>query len=183
MIVPFVSVYTLGIHDANYIQPLFAALIVAANAGHCLRLPYNIIILAAGHYRQTQNNYIVAAILNIVVSVVTVKTWGLIGVAIGTLVAMGYQTVWMAIYDSKNLIKWPFRNFAKQILVDTLTVAAGFFATKMITMSSVTYFAWVILAIKTTIVWTIIAVIINSIFYRDKVDGVLMKIRQKVRRG
>lgn len=183
LIVPFVSVYTLGVHDANYIQPLFAALIVAANAGHCLRLPYNIIILAAGHYRQTQNNYIVAAILNVVVSVVTVKTWGLIGVAIGTLVAMGYQTVWMAIYDSKNLIKWPFRNFAKQILVDTLTVAAGFFATKMITMSSVTYFAWVILAIKTTVVWTIIAVIINSIFYRDKVNGVLMKIRQKVRRG
>ena len=35
LIVPFVRVYTLGIHDANYIQPLFAALIVAANAGHC----------------------------------------------------------------------------------------------------------------------------------------------------
>ncbi|MFR3342714.1 MAG: hypothetical protein ACLTS6_00460 [Anaerobutyricum sp.] len=38
LIVPFVRVYTLGIHDANYIQPLFAALIVAANAGHCLEI-------------------------------------------------------------------------------------------------------------------------------------------------
>lgn len=33
LIVPLVEVYTLGINDANYIQPVFASLIVAANAG------------------------------------------------------------------------------------------------------------------------------------------------------
>ena len=88
LIVPFVQVYTFGINDANYIQPVFAVLLTLANAMHCLRLPYNIMVLAAGHYRQTQKNYIVAAILNILVSILTVKVWGLIGVAIGTLVAM-----------------------------------------------------------------------------------------------
>ena len=61
-------------------------------------------ILAGGHYKQTQNNYIIAALINIVVSVLAVKKWGLVGVAIGTLIAMFYQTIWMAIYDSKNLI-------------------------------------------------------------------------------
>ena len=59
-------------------------------------MPYNILILAAGHYKQTQSNYIIAMILNIVVSIATVKMWGLVGVAIGTLIAMAYQTVWMA---------------------------------------------------------------------------------------
>lgn len=52
-----------------------------------------------------------AGVINIVVSVVTVKAWGLIGVAIGTLAAMGHQTIWMAIYDSRNLIKRSFENF------------------------------------------------------------------------
>lgn len=183
LIVPFVRVYTLGIHDANYIQPLFAALIVAANAGHCLRLPYNIIILAAGHYKQTQNNYIIAAILNIVVSVVTVKAWGLIGVAIGTLVAMGYQTVWMAVYDSRNLIKWPLRNFAKQIFVDGLTVTIGFFATRMIVMPEATYIEWVFLAVKTAIIWIVIVGVLNMVFYRDKMQSMIHKICVKVKRG
>lgn len=183
LIVPFVRVYTLGIHDANYIQPLFAALIVAANAGHCLRLPYNIIILAAGHYKQTQNNYIIAAILNIVVSVVTVKAWGLIGVAIGTLVAMGYQTVWMAVYDSRNLIKWPLRNFAKQIFVDGLTVIIGFFATRMIVMPEATYIEWVFLAVKTAIIWIVIVGVLNMVFYRDKMQSMIHKIYAKVKRG
>lgn len=106
LIVPFVQVYTFGINDANYIQPVFAVLLTLANAMHCLRLPYNIMVLAAGHYRQTQKNYIVAAILNILVSILTVKVWGLIGVAIGTLVAMTYQTMWLAVYDSRHFIFW-----------------------------------------------------------------------------
>ena len=122
LLVSFVRVYTNGIDDADYIQPLFAVLITIANAGHCLRLPYNIIILAAGHYKQTQSNYIIAMVLNIVISIATVKIWGLIGVSIGTLVAMAYQTVWMAWYDSKNIIYWSFSNFLKQCGIDILTV-------------------------------------------------------------
>ena len=158
-------------------------MIVAANAGHCLRLPYNIIILAAGHYKQTQNNYIIAAILNIVVSIVTVKAWGLIGVAIGTLVAMGYQTVWMAVYDSRNLIKWPLRNFAKQIFVDGLTVIIGFFATRMIVMPEATYIEWVFLVVKTAIIWIVIVGVLNMVFYRDKMQSMIHKICVKVKRG
>ena len=180
LIVPFVRVYTLGIHDANYIQPLFAVLIIAANAGHCLRIPYNIITLAAGHYKQTQKNYIIAAIINIVVSVVTVKAWGLIGVAIGTLVAMGYQTIWMAVYDSKNLIRWPLRNFIKQLLVDVLTVIIGFLITRILSLHTVTYISWVGLAIKTVAIWVIIVLIINFVFYRNKLYGMFMKISFKI---
>lgn len=179
LVVPFVKVYTAGISDANYVQPLFAALIVAANAGHCIRLPYNIIILAAGHYKQTQNNYIVVAIINIIVSVATVKAWGLIGVAIGTLVAMTYQTVWMAVYDSKHLIKWPIKNFLKQIFVDIITVLVGYFATRMITMQEVSYFAWIILALKTAAVWSLIAIAINIIFYRSKVLSIIKRLLLK----
>lgn len=180
LIVPFVKVYTLGIDDANYIQPLFAALIVAANAAHCLRLPYNIMILAAGHYKQTQNNYIVAAIINIVVSVFAVKTWGLIGVAIGTLLAMGYQTIWMAWYDSQNLIQWPFANFLKQITVDIITIILCSIVSRVFTMLTISYFGWIINAIEVAVVWLVIMVIINLIFYRDKVLKLVSNLKFKM---
>lgn len=168
LIVPFIQVYTLGIHDANYIQPLFAALIVAANAAHCLRLPYNIMILAAGHYRQTQNNYIIAAALNIVISILAVKRWGLVGVAIGTLIAMTYQTIWMAWYDSKKIIKWPLLNAFKQITVDAITVLICSIVSSCFSMHSVTYFGWIVIAIKVSVTWLLIIFLINFIFYRDK---------------
>lgn len=179
LIVDFVRVYTYGINDADYIQPLFAVLITIANAGHCLRLPYNILILAAGHYKQTQSNYIIAMILNIVVSIATVKMWGLVGVAIGTLIAMAYQTVWMAKYDSKNIICWPFKNFLKQCGVDAITVIIASLATFKIPMLSVSYVSWFLLAIEAFGIWLIISIVINTIFYRKRVLSIFIRVKRR----
>lgn len=179
LIVDFVRVYTYGINDADYIQPLFAVLITIANAGHCLRLPYNILILTAGHYKQTHSNYIIAMILNIVVSIATVKMWGLVGVAIGTLIAMAYQTVWMAKYDSKNIICWPFKNFLKQCGVDAITVIIASLATFKIPMLSVSYVSWFLLAIEVFGIWLIISIVINTIFYRERVLSIFIRVKRR----
>ena len=187
LIVPFVEVYTKGISDINYVQPLFAILIVIANAGHCLRLPYNIMILAGGHYKQTQNNYIIASALNIIISVIAVKAWGLVGVATGTVIAMFYQTVWMAWYDSKNLIKWPFKKFLKQIFVDVVIVVLVhliinlYFVKTWFEMKSVTYVSWIFLAVKISILVVLISVVINTIFYRTHIRSVIKKSINKIK--
>ena len=167
LIVPFIQCYTKGITDANYIQPLFAALIVAAHACHCLRLPYNIMIFAAGHYKETQNNYIIATIMNIVISVACVKALGLVGVAIGTLISMLYQTIWMAFYSAKNLVKRRIKGFVKQCLVDVLTVVCYALIPFARELTDVSYFNWVILAVEMTVMFGVVSIIINLIFYRQ----------------
>lgn len=179
LIVPFVLVYTAGITDADYKQPLFAFLIVLANAGHCLRTPYNTMILAAGHYKQTQSNYIVAAAMNVVVSVLTVKLWGLVGVALGTLAAMMYQTVWMAIYNSKHILKRNIAYFIKQMSVDVLSFALMLFASSQFELSEVSYFAWVILAVKVSLISAGIMLLINAVFYREKLISLLSILKLK----
>lgn len=166
LIVPFVQVYTHGVNDANYMQPLFGVLLVAANSGHCLRLPYNIMILAAGHYKQTQHNYIIAAVMNIAISIVCVMQFGLIGVALGTLAAMAYQTVWMAWYNSKNFIQWPMKNFFKQIGVDAVSALGIFAVGSYFSLSAVGYLSWVILAMKVTACGIIVVLLINYVFYK-----------------
>lgn len=182
LIVPFVQVYTFGINDANYIQPAFAVLLTLANAMHCLRLPYNIMVLAAGHYRQTQKNYIVAAILNILVSILTVKVWGLIGVAIGTLVAMTYQTMWLAVYDSKHFVFWSMKSVIKQFAVDGITAVFIVVISGMLTMHSVTYLSWIMLAIVTALLAVIITAFLNFIMYKEKMMAlihILLKGKRK----
>lgn len=182
LIVPFVQVYTFGINDANYIQPAFAVLLTLANAMHCLRLPYNIMVLAAGHYRQTQKNYIVAAILNILVSILTVKVWGLIGVAIGTLAAMTYQTMWLAVYDSKHFVFWSMKSVIKQFAVDGITAVFIVVISGMLTMHSVTYLSWIMLAIVTALLAVIITAFLNFIMYKEKMMAlihILLKGKRK----
>lgn len=178
LVVPFVMVYTKGITDANYILPLFALLITVAHAVHCLRLPYNILILAAGHYKQTQGNYIIAALMNIIISVLTVRAWGLIGVAIGTLCAMLYQTVWMAVYDSKHILNIPINGFIKHIIVDVITSVVAGVLTFRIPIASISYASWIKLAIIDVLTWIVVITLMNTIFYREEmkiVTGRLIK--------
>lgn len=179
LIVPFVQVYTHGVRDANYIQPLFGILLVAANSGHCLRLPYNIMILAAGHYKQTQHNYIIAAVINLVISIIGVKQFGLIGVTLGTMAAMVYQTVWMAWYNSKNFIQWPMRNFFKQMAVNGVSAVLIFTVTSYFNMTGVSYLEWVVLAIKVTACGIFIALLVNYIFYKEFILKITNKIMKR----
>lgn len=178
LIIPFVLVYTKDVKDANYNVPLFALLIVLANAIHCLRMPYNMMILAAGHYKETQSCYIIAAVLNVVISVIAVINWGIIGVALGTLIAMLYQTLWMAYYNSKNFIHWPFRKFIKQMLVDVIIFVCGTYASSYFSLKKLDYYAWILLAIKTALVWIVVAFVISCIFYYEKLK-VILKLKIK----
>lgn len=167
LIVPFVRIYTSGVNDANYIVPLFAALITLAHACHCLRLPYELPILAAGHFRQTQGCHIAAALINLSVSALTVKLWGLIGVALGTLIAMLYQSVWMAFYDAKYILHMPIRSFFRHLLVDLLTALPASLLTLQLPLLRVSYGAWILLAFESAGLWALIALGVNLLFYRE----------------
>lgn len=176
LIVPFVEVFTFGVSDANYFQPVFGVTIVLAYGFYCLSLPYLIMILAVGHYEQTQYNFVITAFVNIVISVIGVKQFDLLGVALGTLIAMIYQLLWMAWYNSKNFIQWPMKNFFKQMAVNAVSAVSIFIVTGYFTMTGVSYLEWVVLAIKVTTCGIFIAFLVNYIFYKE----FMMKIASKL---
>ncbi len=182
LIVNFIRIYTKGVTDANYIQPLFGFLITIANAFHCLRLPYNNLIKAAGHYKETQNNYIISMLINIIISIIMVRKFGLIGVSIGTLVSMIYQTTWMAWYTSTKIIKWPLNRFFKQLFFDFLTFSICTFITIQIPLISLSYQSWLISAIQTFSVWIIVCFILNLIFYNKNIKRMLSIIKSRLYR-
>lgn len=180
LIVPFVRVYTADISDANYIVPAFAYLITIAQAAYCLRLPYNIMVLAAGHYKQTQWSAIIEAAINIIVSVVLVFNFGLIGVAIGTLAAMAYRTIYLAWYLSRSIIYRPLKHFLKHILTDTVCVVLLFGIVKLFsaffTLGQISYASWMLLAVKVGCAALLSAVAVNMILYRQEVFNMIKRI-------
>lgn len=179
LIVPFVEIYTKGINDAEYAQPLFAILIVLAHTMHCYRLPYHIMVKAAGRYKETQRCYYVAAILNLVVSIFSVKKWGLIGVAIGTLIAMIYQTIWMVIYNSKYLINETGKRFVKQMLINLLVYfGCDIILPLFISLKSISFSGWIMMAIEVALLVAVIEIIVNIIFYRGFVGVFFKKLRE-----
>ncbi len=182
LIVPFVRVYTAGITDANYIYPMFGILIAMAQMLFCLRLPYNAMIFVAGHYKQTQNSAWIEAAINIVISIVLVFHYGLVGVAVGMLVAMAYRTVYLAFYLRKNIMMRPTRYFIKHIVIDVIAIVLSLLATSEIRMTDVSYVSWIFLALKVALVVGVIVLGLNTVFYinlmRDTIFRFL-RIRSK----
>ena len=183
LVVPFVQVYTHGVNDVNYTVPVFALLITIAHAMHCIRLPYNLMILAAGHYKQTQMNYIIAAAINVVVSILLVLSFGLVGVAIGTLVAMLYQTVWMAWYDSNNFLKISLKSFIKQLCVDIGTFFLCYYICSYLSLAGLTYYFWLLMALEVFAIWFVIILIINCIFYMSFIKTLYSKISLRLNKS
>ena len=168
LILPFVLIYTSGITDADYYQPVFALILIIAYIMRCLRTPYNMCILAAGHYRQTQISYIIAAVLNISISIAAVCFFGLIGVAIGTLISMLFQTMWEAIYVSAKIFGKGLLSTFKIIAFSTLVFPIGYFSTIYIPILSLNYFSWILLGLGVFGIWATIIAILNLLFYRKQ---------------
>ena len=169
LILPFVSIYTRNVRDVNYAVPLFAVLIVSANAVLCLRIPYNIMVQAAGHFKQTQASAIIEASMNVVISVLLVHRFGLVGVAVGTLAAMLYRTCYLAWYLRSTILNRPFRHFILHLAVDVIMVGGIVAATRWISLGSTSWSSWVFMALKTAAVALPIIAVINLAFYRDLV--------------
>lgn len=182
LILPFVRIYTAGVTDAEYIQPLFAAVLLLAHAIHCLRIPYNMLILASGAYRESQNMHIATAAINIVVSVAAVKSFGLVGVAVGTLAALLYQTSWMIVFDARHNIRWPLAKVGRQLLFDLCAVAGILLATSCIRTDVAGYGGLFVCAAATAALAGLVVAGLGLLFYPRQISAILRLFGGKKRK-
>ena len=180
LIVPFILTYTRGINDANYDVPLFAILITIAYAFNTIREGMFVIIKAAGHYKQTQMASLLEAILNLSISILFVFKFGLVGVAIGTMVSTGFFGIYEMWYLSRNILyRQPLKNL-RQIFIDILAVTCIVFCTKWIHISTFTYLSWGLHALIAFAIAALILVIIECIFYRENLKQAIRTLKRRI---
>jgi len=175
LIVSFVKVYTKGVYDVDYIVPVFAIILSMATAIRCFQLPYNTVVQAALHFKETQKSAIIEPIINILISIILVKQLGLVGVAIGTFISISYRTIYLAQYLSNNIIKINKKNTYKLLLIDIMSVVIMIASTKNIEINSSNYFSWSLSALLIFTINSTLAIAINLIFYKKYTLSVLNK--------
>lgn len=167
LINPFVQLYTASINDANYFAPLFSFLLVWGQAMYCIRLPYSAIIGAAGHFKETQKSAIVESLLNVIITLLLINKFGLVGVALGTLIAISYRTVYNVFYLSKNIVFRSQKHFFKHLFVDFVSVLVMLGVTMVINFTPNNFVNWIFYAVFLTIIYLVLMMLINFIFNRD----------------
>ncbi|MCF2680736.1 polysaccharide biosynthesis C-terminal domain-containing protein [Faecalicatena contorta] len=148
LILPFVSIYTMNVSDANYIRPVSALLFTTIILLQNIRIPGLTIICAAGHFKETKRQAILEAVINVGVSLTLVWKFGMNGVLFGTVCSYGYRSVEVILYNRKYLVQGTGMNSIKRIsrnLVVSLVLVFGWL--KFVPQSMGSFVEWFLYAV------------------------------------
>jgi len=150
LITPFVMIYTKNINDADYYRPLFGILILISEGLYVLNIPHLNLAYSANKFKQLTVPAFIEATINIVVSMILVKKYGLIGVAIGTIVAMTYNLIFYASFMKKIIPNRKSVEFYKKICLFILSAIIGSVICSMFGKINYNYSSWIFSAITCT---------------------------------
>ena len=177
LIVPFVNIYTSGVNDTNYAQPMFAILLVSTALSYCLRLPYHSMVIAAGHFKQTSAASYGEAMLNIGLSVLLVSKYGLVGVAAATLGATWFRFLYYVMYLTRNICYRKIICFIKRFTVNAVSYSwnclAGYFLMSRFDVGN--YLFWAVCGAILVVIIFLSTVGFNLIFFPGDCRKVLQK--------
>ncbi len=175
LIIPFVRLYTKGVTDVEYIVPVYALIIIIAQMFYCFRMPYLTVVQATGHYKETKHGAYFEAALNLGVSLIMVQFCGMIGTALGTLLANLFRTIQYSLYVSNHLVVRKKTTILYRLVWIGLNVIISCMVCTFIgrNINIDSWVSWVGCGVLYVLVAVCVCVISSAIFYREDMKGLL----------
>lgn len=180
LLTPFVMLYTTGITDTNYYQPVFGAVLVLAEAVYLLRTPHVSLAYSANKFKEVTLPAYVEAIINIGVSIFLIHRIGLVGIAVGTLAGMLYRGAFHIYFTSKLVPARKQRIYYRKLLVLIVTVIFCYLVcTKLFPFNSYSIEAWIIHAMIYGASCICIFAVVGFIFFKKEVIYLIKYLKRR----
>ena len=169
LITPFVQLYTNGITDVDYIQPIFGVLIVMAEGLYLIKEPHLDLSYSANKFKELSVPAFVEAGINILVSIILVHKLGLIGVAIGTIAGMTYRMAYQIYFTTKivkNRKQWI---FYKKLLAFSFVTLIGVAICHFVPLTEITVWNWVLHAFFYALIFGVLYLILSLLLFKKDV--------------
>ncbi len=168
LIVPFVRIYTRGVSDTQYIVPVFAAIITIAYIVDFWTSLLRMMVNVTGSFLLTKRTYIFTALLNVILSVLLVYIFGIVGVAIGTLVSAIYQFFALGFFVYRQIIEERIGTFVFLLLTNIAFCILGISICRFFSLYADDYLVWGIQAVKIFLTWVVIIYISARFVYKKR---------------
>ena len=138
-------------------------------------------IIAAGHYKETRMGAYGEAIINIITSIVFVYIWGLVGVAIGTVVATLFRQIYYVVYLSKHVLFRSVFLWIKRMIINAITFSGIVIVCNSCLSNYImhNYIEWAKAGILVTFIAGFISFCINFLTYKKDVIEIMKRISKK----
>lgn len=186
LILPFITIYTSGVTDINYNNPLLAIIMTATVLIEIIHIPSGQIIQMAGRFAASKKIQLTACIALLITMVFGKYFWGMYGVALSTLVAAIILAILEMFYTRAKIFKSSF----KKMWCTILPTLATYILTSVIGSSGIikcgNFFEFILLGIVSVVILIIISLGIYWITNRETLkttirlfNGLLPKFSKK----
>lgn len=174
MFIPFISLYTNGISDINYIRPEYSLLFCVMGIINCLRTPGATLINAIGHYKETQNRALIEMGICFILEVLLINKFGGIGVLIGTIIAYLYRTIDVIIYSNHKILQQKTIKTIQIIIYNLIICITFFIIRQFLLLQPSSYFIWLLYAFIISIfvigIFSLLNIFISKNEYKELIN-------------
>ncbi len=165
----FMRIYTANINDANYNQSLFGYLLIGSAIVDSLKEPYMQVTVILGDFKRTKYFGYVECTVNIILSTLLIRDYGLCGIAAGTLISkiarLFLQLLYLKINNHINSIFIELRKVLLSIAMILALVLLDNIVLSTFVVDS--YITWILKAFLTLCANAIIIYVVTKM-YRNK---------------
>lgn len=182
MLLPFIRLYTRGIHDADYIQPVIALLFVVNGLLYNLKTPQGMLVIAAGMYKETRYRSLAQALIIIVGGAILAPFFGLVGILIASCLSNLYRDIDLLFFAPRRITKLPIRLTLKRMLLSIALCIGLTFLVSFIPFDKQGFIYWIGQAIVVTILVGGATVLINYLLDRNQLNFVLTRFKKLLKK-
>lgn len=180
LITPFVQIYTDGVNDANYYQPLFGVLLVLAEALYLIKYPHLTLAYSANKFKEITVPAYIELTINIVVSIALIKPLGLIGLAIGTASGMLYRMIFHVFFTKKMIPDRRQSIFYRKLLIIIVATTLGALLCRFVfPFDSLTIYSWIVHGFVYGIVFVGVYAVASGLFFRREINYFVKYIKKR----
>lgn len=180
LITPFAMIYTQGVADTNYYQPTFGYLLVISEVLYIVKFPHLNLAYSANKFKELTYPACFEAGINIILSVFLVCKFGIVGVVIGTIVAMVYRMIFHVYYTSKLIPGRKQWLFYKKLFFMVITSLSAFAISSFcFPIDGFSILSWLQYAIIYAFVVGISMFLISIIVFKKDLHAIILYLRMK----
>lgn len=178
MINSFIKLYTAGIEDVEYSIPLFGFLVVLDGLLYNIKTPQGMLIISAGHFKETRYQVIMQGLIAVVGGAVLAMHFGLYGVVLGSVLSNLYRDIDLLFYVPKKITKASWKITAKHMGIVIMVPVIIVLISTMVDMKIRNYFGWCLWAVIVTIFSSVVTLALMWLVDKEAFMGIVYRIKQ-----
>lgn len=167
LILPFVKLYTNGVTDVNYINESLPIMFALVQIISWSRYISGNLTGIAGYAKPTSYISLIEAFLNVVLSIIFVHYWGIVGVLLGTVLALPLKVVWCTYIADRKVMNRSCWKSVSIIGINYLLFATVVILVHLLQPSINSYGQFFLWGIILTLTFGIVGMGLNSLVNKD----------------